>query len=128
MIFGYELAEVRKALIAVVYLGFAAAMLVFAAPKVGFENAVLAIVPPLFAAIGVFEAKNHTPDDVGKALQALWGAIASAIAYYVAIPNSTGEAITMLIAGVVMFLGVKYVPNAGRGAPGQGGTVVARGP
>lgn len=128
MIFGYELSEIRKALIAALYVIFAAVMLIGFAPKVGFENAVFAIVGPLFGVFAVFEAKNHTPDEVQKALEALKAAVFSALSYYVAIPAHTGQAITMLIGGVVMWLGVKYVPNAGRGAPGHGGTVEARGP
>jgi hypothetical protein len=128
MIFGYSIAECKKALVAGLYVIFAAVMLIGFAPPVGFESAVLAIVGPLGAVVLVFEAKNHTPDDVQKALEALKAAVFSAIAYYVTIPNSTGEAITMLIAGVVMYLGVKYIPNEGAGAPGHGGTVEARGP
>lgn len=128
MIFGYEIEECRKALIAGLYVIFAAVMLVGFAPPVGFEDAVLAIVGPLATVALVFQAKNHTPDDVQKALEALKGAILSAVSYYVAVPNSTGEAITMLIGGVVMYLGVKWVSNDGRGAPGHGGTVEARGP
>lgn len=128
MIFGYSIAECKKAVIAGIYVVFALVMLIGFAPPIGFENAVLAIVGPLASVVLVFEAKNHTPDDVQKALEALKAAVFSALAYWVAVPNSTDEAITMLIGGVVMWLGVKYIPNAGRGAPGDGGTVEARGP
>lgn len=127
-IFGYELGEIRKALIAGLYVIFALVMLIGFAPAVGFENAVFAVVGPLFGVFAVFEAKNHTPDEVQKALEALKAALFSAVAYYVAIPDHVGQAITMLIGGVVMWLAVKYVPNAGRGAPGHGSTVAARGP
>jgi hypothetical protein len=127
-IFGYEIGEIRKALIAALYVVFALVMLIGFAPDVGFENAVFAIVGPLFGVFAVFEAKNHTPDDVQKALEALKAAVFSAVAYYVTIPDHIGQAITMLIGGVVMWLAVKYVPNVGRGAPGHGSTVAARGP
>jgi hypothetical protein len=128
MIFGYSIAECRKAVVAAVYVAFAVFMLVGVAPEVGFEEAVLACVGPLFGVWAVFEAKNHTPDDVQKALEALKAAIFSAISYYVIVPDHIGQAITMLIGGVVIWLGVKYIPNVGRGAPGHGGTVEARGP
>jgi predicted small integral membrane protein len=127
-IFGYEIGEIRKALIAGLYVVFAVVMLVGFAPKVGFENAVFAVVGPLFGVFAVFEAKNHTPDEVQKALEALKSAVFSAISYYVVIPGHIGQAVTMLIGGLVMWLAVKYVPNAGRGAPGHGSTVAARGP
>lgn len=128
MIFGYEVAEVRKALVGAVYVVFAIGMLIFGAPKVGFEHAVLAMIGPLFMVYGVFAAKNHTPDELAKSLEALKAAVFSALSYYVVIPNSTGEAITMLIAGVVVAVGVRLTPNAGRGAPGHGSTNAARGP
>lgn len=127
-IFGYELPEIRKSLIAALYVVFALVMLIGFAPKVGFEQAVFACVGPLFGVFAVFEAINHTPEEVQKALEALKAALFSAISYYVVIPGHIGQAITMLIGGLVMWLAVKYVPNAGRGSPGAGGTVVARGP
>lgn len=128
MIFGFEVKEVRKALVAVIYVAFALGMLIFGAPKVGFEHAVLAIVGPLFMVYGVFNAKNHTPDEVAKSLEALKAAVFSALAYVVTVPNSYGEAITMLIAGVVVAYGVRLTPNAGRGAPGNGAPAAPRGP
>jgi hypothetical protein len=100
-IFGYELPEIRKALIAGLYVIFAIVMLVGFAPAVGFENAVFAVVGPLFGVFAVFEAKNHTPDEVQKALEALKAAVFSALSYYVVIPAHTGQAITMLIGGTV---------------------------
>lgn len=128
LIFGYTIEECRKAVVAAIYVGFAVVMLVGFAPAVGFENAVLAIVGPLATVALVFQAKNHTPDDVQKALEALKMAVLNAVAYYVTVPDSTGESITMLIAGVVMYLGVRQVRNLGAGAPGAGGTISARGP
>lgn len=127
-IFGYELPEIRKSLIAGLYVVFALVMLVGFAPKIGFEQAVFACVGPLFGTFAVFEAINHTPEEVQKALEALKTALFSAISYYIVVPDHVGQAITMLIGGVAMWLAVKYVPNAGRGAPGHGGAVEARGP
>lgn len=127
-IFGYEIGEIRKALVAAVYVIFALVMLVGVAPKIGFEQAVFACVGPLFGVFAVFEAVNHTPEEVQKALEALKTALFSAISYYIVVPDHVGQAITMLIGGLAMWLAVKYVPNAGRGAPGHGSTVAARGP
>lgn len=128
LIFGYSLAESRKAVIAAIYFVFAVIMLAGFVPAVGFEEAVLALVGPLYGVIGVFLAKNHSADDLQKALEALKAAALSAVSFYVAVPDSTGATITMLITGAVMAIGVYWARNEGQGAPGHGSTAEPRGP
>lgn len=107
-IFGYGLGECKAAIIAALYFAFAIVML-FIIPPAGFENAVLAVVPAVFAVITVFGATEHSPGDLQKALEALKAALASAVSFYVAVPASIDNAITMLITGVVMAIGVWWV-------------------
>lgn len=106
-LFGYTLPELSAAIIAAVYFAFAIVML-FIIPPAGFENAVLAVVPALFAVIQVFGATEHTPGDLQKTLEALKAAVTTAIAFYIAVPASVGNAVTMLITGVVMAIGVAW--------------------
>lgn len=117
LIFGFSLAESRKAVVAAIYFGFAIVMLVGVVPHVGFQHAVLALVGPTYAVVGVFLAKNHTPDDLQKALEALKAAFTTAITFYIAVPASIGNVMTMLITGIVMAVGVYWARNAGQGAP-----------
>lgn len=124
MIFGYSLPETRKTVVAGLYLIFSVVMLAGFVPHVGFQEAVLAVVGPLYSVIGVFLAKNHDPADLQKALEALKAAFMTAISFYVAVPEATNEAVTLLIGGVVMAVGVYWARND----PGNGGTVEARGP
>lgn len=106
-LFGYTLPELSAAIIAVIYFAFAIVMLLVI-PPAGFENAVLAVVPALFAVVTVFGATEHSPGDMQKALEALKAALFSAVSFYVAMPASIGQAMTMLITGVVMALGVYW--------------------
>lgn len=106
-LFGYTLPELSAAIIAAIYFAFAIVML-FIIPPAGFENAVIAVVPALFAVIQVFGATEHTPGDLQKALEALKAAAMTAVTFYVAVPGSVGNAITMLITGVVMAAGVAW--------------------
>lgn len=117
LIFGFSLAESRKAIVAAIYFGFAIVMLVGVVPHVGFENAVLALVGPGYAVAGVFLAKHHSVDDLQKALEALKAAALTAVSFYVATPASIGNVMTMLITGIVMAAGVYWTRNAGQGAP-----------
>lgn len=107
-IFGYTLGECKATIIAAIYLAFAIVML-FIIPPAGFENAVLAVVPAAFLVVQVFGATEHSPLDMQKALEALKMTAMTALSFYVAVPASVGNAITMLITGVVMALGVAWV-------------------
>jgi hypothetical protein len=108
MLFGYTFGELSAAIISVIYLAFAVVML-FIIPPVGFMGAVIALVGPLFAVIGVFEATEHSPGDLQKALEALKGAAFTAVSFYVAVPASAANVAEMLITGVVMAMGVVWV-------------------
>lgn len=107
MIFGYKLGEVQAAIMAAVYLAFAVVML-FIIPPAGFLNAVLAVVPAAFAVVTVFQATEHTPGDLQKALEALKAAATTAVSFYVAVPASINNAMVILITGIVMAIGVAW--------------------
>lgn len=104
--FNYSLSELKAAIIAGLYLIFAVVMLLFVVPPVGFEEAVIAIVGPTFALIGVFTATEHSPGDLQKALESLKATIMTAIGFFAAVPASTANNLEMLIGGIVMFVGV----------------------
>jgi hypothetical protein len=124
MIFGFSLAESRKAVVAALYLVFSIVMLAGVVPHVGFEEAVIAVVGPAYAVIGVFMAKNHSVDDLQKALEALKAAITTTLGFYIAVPASTANILEMLITGIVMAVGVWWTKNAASGktsvAPANG--------
>ena len=82
--------------------------MLFIIPPAGFENAVLAVVPAAFAVVAVFTSTEHSPMDMQKALEALKLAATTAVSFYVAVPASIGNALTMLITGIVMALGVAW--------------------
>lgn len=106
-LFGYTMGECKAAIIAAIYLAFAVVML-FIIPPAGFENAVLAVVPALFAVIAVFGATEHSPGDLQKALEALKAALLSAVSFYVAVPANINNVMVMLVTGVVMAVGVAW--------------------
>jgi chromate transport protein ChrA len=106
----YSLAEVQKAIISLLFLAGGAVGL-FVATKPGFVEACVALVGPVFAAIGVFAAKNHTADDLQKALEQLKGAALAIVGYFTVVPTTTGERITALIGAVVSVFAVYWKHN-----------------
>lgn len=109
----YPLSAVKKAVYAAVFLGFAILMLVLA-PPIGLQGAVVALVGPVFAVIGVFAAKNHSPDDLQKALEALKGAALAVVGYFTAVPTGTDNKLVMLVGAIVMVFTVYWSRNVAR--------------
>lgn len=117
--FGYELEEVRKfALAAVGALVLLASF--FIAYPVGFEDALGVVVGEVFAVAGVFLAKNHTADDLAKAVQNLAGATIALVAFFETVSPTTEAKVFAIIAQLAVVYGVYKVANDGRGATGGG--------
>lgn len=102
--FNYSLAQLQKALIAAIPLVFVLLSLVVGwVPVEGFEEAVLALVGPLFLLVGVFAAKNHDSQTFEKALKALAGAALTVATYFPNVDvaswdNKIALGITLLVA------------------------------
>lgn len=107
----YSLAEVQKWVVALVVLGLSAAAFFITADP-GFNEAAIALTGEVFAVIGVFAAKNHTADDVSKALAQLQGAVLSVVGYFVVVDPNTVEKLTVLVGAAVAVYAVWQVRNA----------------
>lgn len=98
--FSYSLAEVQKAVVALVSAAvILTGLFIWLDP--GTEPAILMVVTALFGVIGVFAESNATEQDVSKALKALSGAILTLVALYTTVSPDTGELIGSLIALLV---------------------------
>lgn len=111
--FDYSLGEVRKAVIALLVLGLAAAAL-FIHIEPGFDQAVVILAGEVFAVIGVFAATNHTADDVSKALAQLQGAALTVVGYFATVNPDTVEKIAVLAGAFVSAYAVWRFGNKSR--------------
>ena len=96
----YSLGELKVTLlqlvsVAVLLLGF------FFVLDPGTEAAYQAVVVAVFSVIGVFTAKNPTPDSFNKSLTSLLTSVVGVINLYGTVSPSTVEKISMLIAVLV---------------------------
>jgi hypothetical protein len=109
--FRYSLAEVWKPVVALIFL-IVAAIGLFITAEPGFVEACVTLAGAVFAVIGVFAAKNHTKDDLQKALEQLKGATLAVVAYFAVVPTSTEEQITALVGAVASVIAVYWTSNA----------------
>lgn len=112
--FNYSLAELQKALIALIgFLGFAAFYLVNTGFDPGLVPALQALVPTGFAVIAVFAATNHSPADLQKALL---GFISAGVGVYEALGDqaidpSTIQTLGVMAGFIATFIGVYWRGN-----------------
>lgn len=113
MIFGYTLPEARKTLAALVIsiLGLVAYFLTF---DPGLEPAIVAVSIAVLNVAGVFLSKNHTLDDVQKAVTALVASVLALSAFFFKVEATDTETILALVGAVFNVLAVYAVKNAGR--------------
>ena len=110
--FNYSLSELKKAIFAAIPLAFVAISFLFGwIPPMGLEGSVLALVGPTFLLIGVFVAKNHTPDDFRKALEAFTGAAVTVASYWTQVPASWTNKAALGITLLVSIVGVAWSTN-----------------
>lgn len=106
----YSLSEVKKAVVALVVAGVAIAGY-FVAFDPGFQDAAILVTVGVFNVIGVFAAKNHTADDVSKAVLALTASTIGLVSFFVTVnPNDT-QTILGIVGALVNAGLVFYVPN-----------------
>lgn len=110
--FNYSLSELKKAIFGGIPLVFVGLSFLFGwIPPMGFEGSVLALVGPVFVLVGVFVAKNHTPDDFRKALEAATGAAVTVASYWTQVPASWDNKIALGITLLVSIVGVAWSTN-----------------
>lgn len=106
----YSFAEVRKFVVAAVIVALAAVAF-FVTYDPGFEDAVVALTGAIFAVIGVFADKNHTVDDVSKALTFLQGSAISVVGFFATVPAATETQVGVLVGALVAAYGIWYTAN-----------------
>lgn len=107
----YKLDEMRKLIVSVIF-AVAAVVGLFVTIDPSFTEACVGLVGPVFAVIGVFGAKNHTADDLQKALEQLKGAGLTVVGYFTVVPPSTSARIGTLIVAFASIVGVYWIANA----------------
>jgi hypothetical protein len=116
--FKYSLAQLKVAAlqlvsIVVLLIGF------FVTLKPGTTAAYQAVAIAVFSVIGVFAAKNATPDSVNKSLTSLVSSVVGVVNLYGTVPTSTVQKIEMLIAVLVPPMFVLFNTNAPHAASVQ---------
>lgn len=106
-----KLDEYRKAVVAFLIAAFAL-LAFFVTFDPGIQLAAIALTGAVFNVVGVFLAKNHTLDDVSKALTALQASTIALVGFWVTVDPSTTESVAAIIAAVVNVYGVWRVTNA----------------
>lgn len=106
------LAEIRKTLVAIVALGCAVAGIFISGFNPNFQQAAIMLIGSVFAVIGVLCAKNHTEDDLSKAVAQLQGSALTVVGYFTQIPTSTAGKIGLIVGALLSMYAVWRVPNA----------------
>jgi len=111
LIFGYSVAEAKKAVVSAIFLVGAIAALVLSDYDPGFTEACVALAGSVFAVVGVFLSKNHTEDDLSKAVSQLQGGALTVVGYFVTVQPGTVQKITILAGLVVSVVAVYWFRN-----------------
>ena len=107
------LARYRKLVVACIGMAGAAAALILTGYDPTFTQACIALAGSVFGVVGVFASKNHSVDDLSKAVAALQGAALTVVGYFATIPTDTPEKVAILAGSVVTVIAVFWVPNEG---------------
>ena len=111
MIFGYSVGEAKKAVVSAIFLIGAVVALIFSDYDPGFTEAAVALAGSVFAVAGVFMSKNHTEDDLSKAVSQLQGAALTVVGYFATVQPGTVQKITILAGAVVSVIAVYWARN-----------------
>ena len=105
--FNYSLAQLQSTLIA---LAIAVISIVgfFIALKPGFEQAFVVVISEVFAVVGVFLAKEHTYDDLSKAITNLAGGVVTLVGFFATLNPDTAETVLAIVSQVLMFGAVLF--------------------
>jgi hypothetical protein len=110
VIFGYTVDQARKAVIAFIG-GLILLVAMFVTFPIGFDEALGVVLAQGFAVLGVFLAKNHTPDDLTKALQQLAGGVVALVALFETVDPNTLETIIAIVGEFGLFYAVFHASN-----------------
>lgn len=109
-LFGYPIGEIQKAIVAAIFfIGYGVSLFVFVDP--GLIIAIAALVPPLVGVYKVFAKANHSAGQLNKALEQLQAAATTVAIYFVAVPASTQNKITMAVGAGVSVIAVWWRAN-----------------
>lgn len=111
MLFGYSLAQARKAVVSLVVLGCAVAGLFITGIDPNFQQAAVMLTGSVFAVIGVFATKNATEDDLAKAVTQLQGCALTVVGFFVTVPTDTAGKISLVVGALLGTYVVFRVPN-----------------
>lgn len=104
------MSEYAKAIVAGIGLvGYV--LLTFITFDPGLIQAVQLLVPAAVGVILVWGAKNHTPDDLNKALSALVATAITVVSYFTTVPADTTNKIGMAIGALCVVIGVYWTRN-----------------
>jgi glucose uptake protein GlcU len=105
-----NLSEYAKAIVAIIGLvGYV--LLTFLTFDPTLVQAVQLLVPAAVGVILVWGAKNHTPDDLNKALSALAAAAITVVSYFTTVPADTTNKIAMAVGALCVVIGVYWTRN-----------------
>jgi multisubunit Na+/H+ antiporter MnhB subunit len=107
-----SLAQAKKAVVSLIFLGGAAAALIFSGYNPDFTQSVVALAGAGFGVVTVYMAKNHTDDDLSKAVAQLQGAALSVVGFYAVIPTDTVGKISLLTGAALSAFAVFKARNA----------------
>ena len=108
--FGNTLAETQKAVLALLVSGLTL-LGFFVVFDPGFNEAAVAVTVGAFNVLGVFLAKNHTPDDVQKSVSALAASTLGLVGFFVTVDANTTETVLGIVAALVNVYAVYRVRN-----------------
>lgn len=100
----------KKAIVAFVIAAIALAGF-FITFDPGFQTAAIAVIIAGFNVASVLLAKNHSVDDVAKAVQALQASSLAMVALFITVDPSTVETIGAAVLALLNVYGVWYATN-----------------
>jgi hypothetical protein len=102
----------RKALVAIVSLGCVVAGILLGHIDPNFQHAAVLLTGSVFSVIGVAMAKNHTEEDLSKAVAHALAAAVTLVAFFATVKTSTVGDVSLILGAAVTLYGVWRVPNA----------------
>lgn len=121
----YKLEEIQKTVVALLVAALSL-LAYFIAFEPGLDEAIILTVEAAFGVAAVFLSTNYTVADVDKAVKALLTSGITLASFFTTVAPDSGELIIAVAAALVQVLGVYFVPNQGRTAPG--GSILSAAP
>lgn len=106
------LAEMRKTIVALVSLGCVVAAIILGHINPNFQHAAILLAGAVVSLVGVFLSKNHTPDDLSKAVLHVVGLAFTCIEFWTHVSMTTTTNVTLAVGALVSLYAVWRVPNA----------------